>query len=264
VSNVARAAIAAWLAALAMGLSVAAADDIKPALTVKTRSIEASLTIDPRLKTHPALYASLLSEGRREVDKWRRNADEDRKTDPDFFTGDRRYSFERSYMQASAIGRYVSIDRDDYLYTGGAHPNSDNNSILWDDGAKKRISIRPFLKESEPNGPALTALAKAIRAALAEEKKQRGRHGDIDPETDTELDNVKPDLLKMGAVSLVRSTDPARSSGLNFRFSPYAVGSYAEGPYETFVPWSAFKDHLSPAGIALFGGERPAGDEKND
>lgn len=47
-------------------------------------------------------------------------------------------------------------------------------------------------------------------------------------------------------------------------FSPYDVGAYVEGDYTVFVPWTAFKDHLSPAGLALFGGERREGDEKND
>jgi hypothetical protein len=259
------AAIATAAAALFAAVTIAstAAEGVKPVLSVKTRSIEASLTIDPQLKAYPELYAGLLAEGKREVEKWRRSADEDRKATPDAFTDGRRYAFERSYTQSSAIGRYVSIDRDDYLNSGGAHPNSENNSILWDTVLKKRISIRPFFRETAPNGSTLTKLATAIRASLAEQKKQRGADN-IDPNTDTELANVQPDLLKMGAVTLARSTDPARSAGLNFHFSPYAVGSYAEGPYDVFVPWESFKDELSPDGIALFGGVRPKADEDKD
>lgn len=239
------------------------AEDAKPVLSIKTRSIEAGVSIDDKLKAYPGLADNLLAEGRREVEKWRVSADKDRKDAPDDFADGRRYSFERSYTQRSAIGRYVSVERGDYLNTFGAHPNSETNTILWDANAKKRVSIRPFFKETTTGGATLNRLAKAVRAKLAVEKKARG--GDeVDPETDTELANVQPDLLKMGAVALVPSSESGKSAGLVFYFSSYAVGSYAEGPYSAFVPWRTFKDDLSPEGAALFGGERPKADEEKD
>jgi hypothetical protein len=243
--------------------ALAHAEDAKPTLSLKTRSIEASVGIDDKLKAYPGLADNLLAEGRRELEKWRVTADKDRKDTPDMFQDGRRYSFERSYTQRSAIGRYISIERGDYLNGLGAHPNSVTDTILWDATAKKRVSIRPFFKETAAGGPTLRRLAKAIRAKLAVEKKSRGAD-DVDPETDTELANVKPDLLKMGAVALVPSTATGKSAGLVFYFSPYAVGPYAEGPYSAFVPWRTFKDDLSPEGAALFGGERPKADEAKD
>jgi hypothetical protein len=248
------------LPALAQETAKEPAKEQKPILSVKTRAIEATLAIEDTLKAYPALYENLFAEGKRELDKWRASAESDRKTSPEEFKDGRRYAFDRSYTRRSAIGRYVSIERFDYLNSGGAHPNSLLDTILWDANAKKRISIRPLFKESAPGGPTLTRLAKEIRAALAVEKKARGAD-DIDPETDTELANVKPDLTKMGAVALVPSTEAGKSAGLEFNFSPYAVGPYAEGPYTVVVPWTTFKNDLSPEGAALFGGERPKSDE---
>lgn len=242
---------------------LAHADDPKPALSIKTRSIEASVVIDDKLKAYPGLTDNLLAEGRREIEKWRVSAEQDRKEAPDAFADGRRYNYERSYTQRSAIGRYVSVERGDYLNSHGAHPNSETNTVLWDANAKKRVSIRPFFKETAPGGATLGRLAKAIRASLAGEKKTRGGD-DVDPETDADLANVKPDLLKMGAVALVPSTETGKSAGLVFYFSPYAVGSFAEGPYNAFVTWRTFKDDLSPEGAALFGGERPKADEEKD
>jgi hypothetical protein len=68
-------------------------------------------------------------------------------------------------------------------------------------------------------------------------------------------------LLKIGPISLAPSTEPGKSAGLTFHYSPYAVGAYAEGPYTVFVPWTAFAIHLSAQGVALFGGQRPANDK---
>ena len=61
-------------------------------------------------------------------------------------------------------------------------------------------------------------------------------------------------------VTLAPSTEPGKSSGLTFHYSPYAVGAYAEGPYTASVPWTAFRSHLSQQGAAVFGGESPESD----
>lgn len=234
--------------------------DEKPAATINTKSIEANVTIDGALKTYPGLYDNLLAEGRREMAKWRADADKERKETPELFKN-RRYSFERHYSERSAIGRYVSVERTDYMDSLGAHPNHSTDTILWDTAAKKRISIRPFFKETADNGPTMETLAETIRAALIVEKKAR----DIpDPDKGPGLDNVKPKILSIGAIALAPSTAKAKSSGLIAYFSPYDVGAYAEGGYTVFVPWTAFKGHLSAEGLGLFGGERPADDAKKD
>lgn len=238
----------------------ACAQGTKPAATINTKSIEASVIIEDALKAYPGLYDNLLAEGRREMTKWRTEADKDRKEMPDLFKG-RRYSFERTYSERSAIVRYVSVERTDYMNSLGAHPNHDTDVILWDSEAKKRISIRPFFKETADDGPTMQTLAKAIRTALIAEKKAR----DIsDADKDPGIDNVKPKILSIGAIALAPSTAKDKSSGLITYFSPYAVGAYAEGGYVVFVPWTVFKDRLSPEGVALFGGERPADDAKKD
>lgn len=253
---------AALIAASLAAPAFATAKD-KPVIAIATKSIDASVSIDDALKAYPGLADNLIAEGRREMAKWRVSADEDRKNAPDAFANGQRYNYTRSYNRRSVIGRYVSIVRDDYYDSHGAHPNSETNTILWDATARKRISIRPFFKETATGGPTLTRLAHAIRVKLADEKVARG--GDtVDPDTDPDLANVKPDLLKMGAVALVPSSEAGKSAGLVFYFSPYAVASYAEGSYSAFVPWPTFKDDLAPEGVALFGGARPKADAEKD
>lgn len=238
-----------------------AAADEKPAVAVATTLIEANASIDAELKAFPGLYDNLLAEARRELAKQRAQAVKDRKDMPDMFAEGRHYTYERNYALRSHIGRYVTVLRADYLDGLGAHPNHLTDAILWDIEAKKRISVRPFFKEAATGGPALQTLADAIRAALVVAKKERGVE---DPEKDSGLDTVKPDLTKLGALTLAPSSESGKCAGFVAYFSPYAVGPYAEGDYSVFVPWTAFKDHLSPAGVVLFGGERLAGDDKND
>jgi hypothetical protein len=252
-----RAAIAiAFLAALA-AWSPSLAADPKPDAALKTRSIEANVFLDDKIKADPALSAYCLSDGRKWLDKNAADAAKEMKQDPQFFK-DGGWSFERKYSVRSVIAdRYVNILRDDYMNTHGAHPNSDVNTILWDKAENKTISIRPFFTETADNGQAMTAMQKAIIASLKAEKKKRDSSETANAEW---FKGVEPKLLKIGAVTLAPSTEPGKSSGLTFHYPPYAVGPYAEGQYVAFVPWETLKPFLTAEGQRIFGGARPKGD----
>src|SRR6201989_320033 len=144
--------------------------------------------------------------------------------------------------------RYVSVVRADYVNTGGAHPNSDVDTILWDNSAKKRISIRPFFTETTDNGATLKAMLKAVIASLDIEKKKRGTSETATAEW---FKGLEPKLLKISAVTLAPSTEPGKSSGLTFHYPPSGVGLYVEAQYVPFVPWKTLKPYLSPDGAAI-------------
>lgn len=239
-------------------IAPALAADPKPDALVKNRSIEASVYLDDKIKADPALVADCLAEGRKWIDKSAAEAASTRRQDPQLF--DRGgWTFERKYNVRSVVdGHYVSIVRNDYINTHGAHPNSDVNTVLWDSAEKKRISIRPFFTETVDDGPTMKAMLDAIIASLNAEKKKRGAGETATAEWYKEL---KPTLLKIGAVTLAPSTERGKSSGLTFHYPPYAVGPYAEGQYVAFVPWETLKPYLSPEGAKIFSGTRPKADE---
>lgn len=232
---------------------LAAAPKPKPDTTVKTQYVDASATLDAAIRSDAPLAANLLAEGKRWIEKNRAEAAAEFKSDPELFRDGRAWTFERNYSQASKVGgRYVSIVRTDYVYTGGAHPNTEINTILWDIDAKKQISVRPFFTETADDGPTMKALQAAAIDAVRAEKKAREVEDDGNWQR-----GIEPKLLNVGAVSLAPSTVAGKSAGLEFHYSPYAVGAYAEGSYIVFVPWEAFKAHLSPQGAAIFAGHKP-------
>jgi hypothetical protein len=241
----------------AAALSAAFAAEPKPDISIKTKALDASVVLDAKIKSDPALAANCLAEGKRWANKNRADADKERKSDPELFRNGP-WTMERTYKTRSVVdGRYVSIVRVDYEYTGGAHPNGSFDTILWDRSAGKRISVRPFFTETADNGATLTAMRRGVIASLEAEKKKRGAEG-----TDASaIEAIEPKLLKIGPVSLAPSTEEGKSSGLTFHYSPYAVGSYAEGAYIAFVPWETLKPYLTPEGIRIFSGARPKGDE---
>ena len=255
-------------AAIAIGFLVAMAqwspllaDDPKPDAAIKTKSIEANIFLDEKIKADPALSAHCLADGRKWLDKNVADAANSKKDDPQLFH-DGAWSFERKYSVRSDVAdRYVSIVRDDYMDTHGAHPNTNVNTILWDKNENKAISIRPFFTETADNGPTMTAMQKAIIASLKIEKEKRDSSETATAEW---FKGVEPKLLQIGAVTLTPSTEAGKSSGLTFHYPPYAVGPYAEGQYVAFVPWETLKPYLTAEGQRIFGGALPKGyAEKN-
>ncbi|OAF11102.1 RsiV family protein [Bradyrhizobium neotropicale] len=250
-------AILSAIAAISTASPTYAADP-KPDAEIKTKSIEARVLLDDRIKADAALAADCLAEGKKWLDKNATESAASRKQDPQFFK-DGGWDFERKYTIRSVVAdRYVSVLRHDYMDTHGAHPNSDVNTILWDKTENKRISIRPFFTETADNGPTMKAMVKAVIASLKIEKKKRDTS---ETATDEWFKDVAPSLLKIGAVTLAPSTEAGKSSGLTFHYPPYAVGPYAEGEYVAFVPWETLKPYLAADGARIFGGARPKGDE---
>ncbi len=226
----------------------------RPDYALKTKAVEISISLDAAIKANAALAANCLAEGKTWAGKNRSEAEASFKSDPQLFRNGG-WTFERKYDTVSVVGgRYVSLTRSDYISTGGAHPNHDINTILWDDTQKKRVSVRSFFIETKDGGPTMQAMLNLVLAALKAEKKARG----IDDDGSIDwYKEIKPSLLKIGAVALAPSTEPGKSAGFMFFYPPYAVGPYAEGSFTIFIPWRELKQSLSSEGAAIFHGNLP-------
>jgi hypothetical protein len=265
--------VAAAILIMQPAASPSAFADTAPQISINKKYLEISVTVDPALKPFAGLFADCLAEGRLWAAKANADATAQWRSDAASFR-DLQWSYDRTYDLRAVIGRYVGVVRSDGTFDGGAHPNQAIDTILWDDKARKRISIRFAFNETANNGPTMMALAGAAKLAVAAAKLAKGVTGYGDDETpadkmtpEQELrhdnfinDGIKPALLELGPVTLAPSTEAGKSSGLTFHYSPYAVGPYVEGPYAVFIPWTAFSQYLSPEGAALFGGERPKAD----
>lgn len=222
---------------------------------------EIKVSLDETIKGIAKLAADCRREGDRWAAKWRKDAAKALREDAYIRENGVHWALEREYEAASVIGRYVSVLRSDYLNTGGAHPNTEIDTILWDGAQNKRVSIRPLFAETADGGATMTALAALLRTEINAEKKKRGVPQELidDPQW---LKGVEPKLLALGPVTLTPSTEQGKSAGLTFHYSPYAVGPYVEGIYTIALRWQDFATHLSDEGRALFAGERPADDIK--
>ena len=182
----------------------------------------------------PALAANCLSEGR----KWAKlehssNVESRRGEAPDLVE----WSSQRDYDFLSIVaGRYVSVKRTDSISFGQM---VGIDTILWDKKADRRISIRPFFRETENGGATLNAIQTAIIDLVM--ARINAEDDVADKERETYRQRVAPNLLKIGPVSLAPATDASRSSGLIFHYGFYFVGSRSDGVFDAFVPWEKLK-----------------------
>jgi hypothetical protein len=265
-----------WQCSLPLAFGAGAAAD-KPQVSIEKKYVAISVTVAAALEPFAGLFADCLVEGKAWADKKDADTAAEWRDNRKSFRDGLQWFYDRNYVLRSVVGRYISVVRMDDWFDGGAHPNQQINTILWDTAARKRVSIRPFFSETADNGPTMTALAQLAKLAVASAKLANGINGygeedrpasAMTPEEELRQDTfindgIKPAILEIGPVTLAPSTESGKSSGLTFHYSPYAVGPYVEGTYTAFVPWTAFQKFLSPEGLAIFGGERPKGDEGN-
>ena len=227
---------------------------MQDAVSSKSRAIEIKIEIDRRLRGDKRLYDSILSEAKRISAERRKEADKLFRQEKMMFRHGP-WSFERDYFFDAEAGPYISASALEYSYSGGAHPNHRTTTILWDRKRGQRVSIAELFRETKPGGPTVTALAALIREDVAKEKRERDVPVAGDLAKDEWIAAIKSDLKTMGAPSLVASKDRGKAAGLDFHFSPYDVGAYAEGAYLAYIPWQKLEPFLTEQARALFGGE---------
>ena len=153
-------------------------DEVKPVAEIKNKAIEASVTIDAELKAYPELYANLVAEGKREMAKWAAEADQERK--------------EKSRPGSPTTAAGISIGATACARSSAAMSALCGATILYRRrcasqsrhstrccGTHRQTSSSTSARSSaKPRkaAPPCAGWPKAIRAALAVEKKARRHH----------------------------------------------------------------------------------------
>lgn len=130
--------------------------------------------------------------------------------------------------------RLLALRIETFRYTGGAHGLVSLDGLLWDRVRRRTLALDDLL-DVEGAKPALRA---ALNAAL---RREKARRGPVEPDV-----RVDEETLALAGV-VVLPGPQGRGCGLRFLFSPYLLGSFAEGSYELDVPTAVFAPWLRPA-----------------
>jgi len=212
----------------------------------KTEHAEVKLTLPEGLRSQPDLHARLYAEAVRNLRTFSEGAVADRTE----YMGDRQmppYEKAIEYAVAGQTGKLFSLQRNDYEFTGGAHPNPGYGAVLWDKALKRIVEPAQLFRRGVDLAPLDEALCDAINAARLERSPDAAPISLEGADWSCPRANVTPFVL-------APSTTTGKAGGLIFLIGPYQVGPYAEGGYEIVVPQTAFRRLLAPAYTDEFAG----------
>jgi hypothetical protein len=140
--------------------------------------------------------------------------------------------YSKQWTTAGETPRLLSLQYHHSAYTGGAHPNTDYGSLLWERKRARPIAVSSLFLRSA----AFETLTRAdyCIALDAERRKRRGKEWKPGlPEF-----NACPKFAEL-AIAPVDKTRKGRFDSIDFVASPYTAGPYVEGAYDILLPVTA-------------------------
>ncbi|MFA4891986.1 DUF3298 domain-containing protein [Brevundimonas sp.] len=212
----------------------------------KTPWADVRLTLPDAVRAQTDLHARLYAEEVRRLRQFTEGA-QGELTEAGADADRPKYQKTITITAAAETGKLLSLKRTDFDYSGGAHPNTLMDGLLWDKALKRRVGIADLFGK----GTDLTALDQALCSAINTAKRARvpdgagvtlgGKDFSCPRAADT------PFVLTPGDT-------PGKAAGLTFLIGPYQVGPYVEGAYEIAIPAAVFRSLLAVAYSGEFGG----------
>lgn len=124
---------------------------------------------------------------------------------------------------------WLSLKRDYYEFTGGAHGNYGTGALLWDKAAgQARDVMTLFVSKAAFDA----ALRPAFCNALDKQRAER-RGAPVDRTSGDSFDDC---LAPSDVTVLLGSSNKQQFNRIGLIADPYAAGPYAEGSYEVTLP----------------------------
>jgi len=134
-------------------------------------------------------------------------------------------------MEWSAAGhtpRLLSLQNELSTFTGGAHPNTGYNALLWDRRASREIGWMSLFRQPG----SFAALTRSAYCRALDKERAKRRQGE---KLDLPDFNACPKYSEL-AIAPVDSNNDGRFDTIEYVASPYTAGPYAEGAYNVTLP----------------------------
>ena len=254
-----KAAVAVETAAAEDSVPVEIPDRATLVYANQSDNYEVSYEIDPAiLDFDAALAAKLWREANAELAEFTNMADADRKSaDADAAASGgeswfRAYSLDLMYRVTAEQGDFISIEHTVSHYTGGAHPNYALGGGVYQRGQAAPLPLSAFITDE-------AAFETQVVNAIVDEKLKRG-YEEARPVLVSSVNEMLAPSAEIsniyeGRFILEDSTEAGKFGGISVLFSPYDVGSYAEGAYTITLPAADLAPILTPErrGLAATG-----------
>ncbi len=223
--------------------------------------------IDPAiLAFDPALAWRLWETSKQQLDDLGASADEGRAmADEDAAATGETSWFMNYYLEirhdvTGTFDDIISVRDTVSTFTGGAHPNYFLAGGIYRKNEATPLALTTFVTDQ-------AAFSDLVIKGLAAEKIARGLAEAGSAAIEAQLRELlvpspeDPEIYRSNFV-FEASTVPGKIGGITVMFSPYDVGSYAEGAYTVTLPAASLTPMLTETWKSRFGGEPPVEDDE--
>lgn len=140
------------------------------------------------------------------------------------------YGFERSWTTAGRTARLLSLSSNSYVFSGGAHGNSNTKPLLWDLRSGREVTLDALLQRP---GWWDGAIRQPFCILLRRERAKR-----LPEPVQNDIFSQCPPLKDVSLV-LTDTNKNRRFDHVLVTADPYVAGSYAEGSYAISLPLTA-------------------------
>lgn len=141
------------------------------------------------------------------------------------------HSLETRWSMKADTPRFLSLESETYIFTGGAHGMTGYDALLWDKARNRETNMAAVMTSS-------TAFAAAIRDdfCTALDKARAEKRGAPVVRGDDEFSQC---IDPMKEVLVPTSKDGKLIDAITVVIGPYDAGPYAEGSYDIVLPVNA-------------------------
>jgi hypothetical protein len=143
----------------------------------------------------------------------------------------RSHSIETKWQVEADTPRFLALESESYVYTGGAHGMTGYEVVLWDKARRRETSVRAVMTSA-------SAFAAAIRDPFCKELDRQRAQKRGEPVVRGD-DDFTQCIDPMEQVLVPTSSDGKLIDSMTVVVGPYNAGPYAEGSYDVKLPVDA-------------------------
>jgi hypothetical protein len=214
---------------LAVALLCAAAAAAKPVKIVHNSSaLQFTYAWPSQAAAIPALNAKFRADMAKGYKQALSDAREDQKMYGEQQRGGMQDLYSSVWTSAGETPRLLSLEQQLSTFTGGAHPNTNYDALLWDRKLNREIAVGAlFVRPAS-----LATIPRAAYCKALDKERLKRRDG---MKVDVPEFNACPKISELSILPSDKKRN-GRFGQITFVASPYVAGPYSEGEYAISVP----------------------------
>jgi hypothetical protein len=232
----------------ALGLSLLATGALAAANYDKlerTKAYEIRLRVAGEAMAIAPLRNEIMARWKKETAEIKAQSTSDLKEMPQYFHP---YAFDADWRVTFENDHIISLSTNTFIDEGGAHPNGEFDSIVWDKRSNRVVPFHELFAPSRAQAAFKTiadAARKAWRKNMIEKAGPDAEMSDMDQ-------GIGGDEKHLGHYALTYAKGDTKANGIVLLYGPGEVWAHVLGDFRLSIPVAVFREDLTPEWRAEF------------